>query len=1134
MGGSDHLSHGPSLSGRAGFCSNSTFSASKVVSFIEAPLYAPFYSLGRLFFSFGRSWILPPRGIRGFSLAVQFPPSSLWDVRDCFPVRGVFFRLKFNGTRVWGFLENCTDVPKTLTPRLALFSGQSSCTHYTIPDAVLPRPIPVARSAPLCRSESAGKLVSPTRPLVRLDGSPASLVDVPEVPGCDGSPATSSTPPACTWHNLKTAKCAAKSGHAERAANVDDLPAKSGPTLPAGNSVHRAVLPMQPECALPATDCGNSSAAANNSDLPTTTCKTWQADKRVDSSAATQANPTSTNAGAADVIFSGSGKNNDALIVGCGQPVVHIKSTKTNCGGPEVMTDDITVRQTNPSLDAVLDSFPVVFRETLGCCKDHVIHNIPFSHSPPPKEFPRSGVSGPAEVSQLWLEIQRMVSRGILKEVDFEPFLLPMFGVAKKVANEIRWVVDFRRLNACIKAQPLWTPSTEFVLTSVSSYEVASVLDLKDAYHQISMSSNVSKYMGVTAYNRYFVYQRMPQGYVNSSFEFIRALRPCMVRAQKRMTSQVLWYLDDICLLSKNTKVHLADLRVLLEELQTAGWVVRKDKCQFMVKEFDFLGVRMTPAGVKPTESIWFKLQSIPAPTDRQGWRQVRGWLVPLRRFIWQGGQVMDVLLKAEKSGKEGDWINFLCLLGKHMIHCHHVTKDVKRFTIAVDSSGQGWGACLINSGKVIQCTSGIWGPKYKHKLSNELELEGLVKALNTFRVFTFGCSISILTDNAAVYSLQNPSNLSDYVKRRIDQLQRDHVEVVFLPGQSNVLPDFLSRYSSVHGVYSGRSSKSMGVMLGAGESFLKPLTEIGWKQCHFGHVGCANTVERAKRYGWDLSYDEAKRRILQCRACCLFRQKPSQKQLGHLRDANQPGEMVSIDVMGPLKRTSTGKRYIITIVDNLTRRCFGKAVTKVSSHSVCHALDTWIQICGSLQNVISDNATYFRSSEFANWCIHNAVHHIWTPPYLHRANGFVERANLEIINRLRRMLVDSGNLSWDALLDDAVWAVNETKCRMTGFFPLDLWDMGPSQWAKANTTRQAIRKKHNEGLKLNKYRNKWTVGDRVWVFDLQRAETLGNKLDPWWIGPGIVMCRISTALWKIQLPGRRIVMHDDFLLPVE
>jgi hypothetical protein len=62
-------------------------------------------------------------------------------------------------------------------------------------------------------------------------------------------------------------------------------------------------------------------------------------------------------------------------------------------------------------------------------------------------------------------------------------------------------------------------------------------------------------------------------------------------------------YLDDVLIASANLEQHEKHLRGVLDRLQQAGLVLNRSKCVFAAGEIEFLGHRVTAAGISPLQS---------------------------------------------------------------------------------------------------------------------------------------------------------------------------------------------------------------------------------------------------------------------------------------------------------------------------------------------------------------------------------------------------------------------------------------------------------------------------------------------------------------------------------------------------
>ena len=119
-------------------------------------------------------------------------------------------------------------------------------------------------------------------------------------------------------------------------------------------------------------------------------------------------------------------------------------------------------------------------------------------------------------------------------------------------------------------------------------------------------------------------------------------------------------------------------------------------------------------------------------------------------------------------------------------------------YTIISDASKAGWGALLLQGSRIIRCASGLWSSAFQHHLSNTLELEALCRACNVFRPWIFAFDVHCVMDNQAAVSLNNPTNLSPFLKRRLEALQWLCPSISFSPGPFNYLADFSP--ASLHG----------------------------------------------------------------------------------------------------------------------------------------------------------------------------------------------------------------------------------------------------------------------------------------------------------------------------------------------
>jgi hypothetical protein len=85
------------------------------------------------------------------------------------------------------------------------------------------------------------------------------------------------------------------------------------------------------------------------------------------------------------------------------------------------------------------------------------------------------------------------------------------------------------------------------------------------------------------------------------------------------------------------------------------------------------------------------------------------------------------------------------------------------------------------------------------------------------------------------------------------------------------------------------------------------------------------------------------------------------------------------------------------------------------------------------------DNGKQFDSQDFKDFCFSIGTKLAFALVYHPQSNGVVEHANGKIFTAVKKMLLDEKKAKWADLLPEAVWALNTTECRATGFTPFRL-----------------------------------------------------------------------------------------------
>ena len=174
----------------------------------------------------------------------------------------------------------------------------------------------------------------------------------------------------------------------------------------------------------------------------------------------------------------------------------------------------------------------------------------------------------------------------------FSAYSSPVMFISRKMTSDKRVVTDFRHLNMRIAKNNLAYPLLRdtFALLGSSKCEVMSVLDLKHAFHSLTLSEKSMKYCGILPYfgSASYLYQRMPMGLNVSPPIWQSYINAILNSLQSRKYCEAI--MDDLLLFTPSKIVHIANLEYILKALITNGLKFSPKKCQLFRTELQYMG----------------------------------------------------------------------------------------------------------------------------------------------------------------------------------------------------------------------------------------------------------------------------------------------------------------------------------------------------------------------------------------------------------------------------------------------------------------------------------------------------------------------------------------------------------------
>ena len=324
------------------------------------------------------------------------------------------------------------------------------------------------------------------------------------------------------------------------------------------------------------------------------------------------------------------------------------------------------------------------------------------------------------------------------------------------------------------------------------------------------------------------------------------------------------------------------------------------------------------------------------------------------------------------------------------------------------------------------------------------------------------------------------------------------------------------------------------------------------------GHMGVRKTLDRiTAHFFWPGLKSDVKQYCGTCPQCQLVSRKLTANiaPLNPTEIISEQFKKVAIDMVGELPKSSSGYKYILTIIDYATRYPEAIPLRTTNSRVVADALIVFFSKVGIPEELVSDQGSNFISSLMTQLYENLGINKIKTSVYHPEGNGLVERFHSTLKAMLKKFVGECVQ-SWDKYLPYLLFAYREVPTESTGYSPFELlygrairgplaviketWlEKRPNtsnltsyvlEMRKRLTTMQEVvqknlsqaQSKQKRSYDVRSSNRHFDMGDKV----LLLLPTPGSKLEIKWQGPYTVTKVLDNGLNYELNTGKAVKQH--------
>ncbi|BFZ03151.1 hypothetical protein BsWGS_06190 [Bradybaena similaris] len=469
--------------------------------------------------------------------------------------------------------------------------------------------------------------------------------------------------------------------------------------------------------------------------------------------------------------------------------------TQSKTSYKDVKVCSLLTTDQRKEIDNLLKKYKEIFSDVPGKSKS-TMHHIRLTTDIPVKTRPY--VIPEHYRERVESEIRELESLKIIQR--FTSNYSSSMVVIKKKDDSLRICIDYRKLNSITVTDAEPIPGVDELITSMSMSNIFSKLDLTKGYYQIPLTAESKHLTAFSTTLGLYEFNYMPFSLVNAPATFVR-----MMRSLLKGISNVVSYIDDVCMFNNNFEQHVILLEKVFQRERENGLTVKPVKIEIAFPEVSFLGHSIKQGIITTDESIVSKILKIEPPRTKKHVQSLLGLINYYAKFIPHFANktaVLSFLLK--KENKKLIWTS----------QCQQVLDELKQlfstspilkipdfkqtFIIQTDASNVAIAGCLgqYYNGTLHTClyVSRKLNSAERNYATVELEALAVVYTVSKCKKYLLGKPFIVQSDNQPLKVITAGMPKNARIARWALLLQDYTFTVSHIEGKNNCLADLLSR----------------------------------------------------------------------------------------------------------------------------------------------------------------------------------------------------------------------------------------------------------------------------------------------------------------------------------------------------